>query len=445
MNLRMRQMHAKRAKNSLERPALRAFYCVHGGIEETIVRAAEDAWRQRWLLVAAGGVVMGAALGVRNVQGLFLLPVTLDRGWPRETFGLALALQNLLWGVAQPFTGMIADRYGSARVIFAGALLYAFGLAVMAHAQSVGVYTLGVGVLIGIALSGTAFGAVYGALSRLFLADQRGWALGVAGTIGGLGQFWMVPLAQAMIGSIGWASAIGVMAALMLATAPLAAWLRDRPAANPARDCAGDTMRAAVKEALAHRGFWLLNLGFFSCGFQLAFIGAHLPAWLLDRGMSARDASMALAIIALANTAGTFLCGYAGGFLRRKYLLCGIYFTRAAAMALFITVPLTPASLYVFAFVMGLTWLGTVPLTNGIVSQVFGVRYIATLFGFVFFGHQIGSFFGVWLGSVVFDATHSYAWLWYGSIVLGVLSGLLHLPIDDRRVARFNAGAALSA
>lgn len=191
-----------------------------------------------------------------------------------------------------------------------------------------------------------------------------------------------------------------------------------------------------MKEALSHRGFWLLNVGFFSCGFQLAFIGTHMPAWLLDQGMSARQASMALAIIALANTVGMFLCGYAGGFLRRKYLLSGIYFVRAGAMALFVTLSLTPASLYVFAFVMGLTWLGTVPLTNGLVSQVFGVRYIATLFGFVFFGHQLGSFFGVWLGSVVFDATHSYAMLWQGSIWLGLISGLLHLPIDDRRVAR---------
>ncbi|MEI7297130.1 MFS transporter [Paraburkholderia tropica] len=406
----------------------------------------DEAWRRRWLLVGAGGIVMGAALGVRNVQGLFLLPVTLARGWPRETFGLALALQNLLWGVAQPFTGMIADRYGSARVIFAGALLYALGLVVMALAASTGVYTFGVGVLIGVALSGTAFGAVYGALSRLFPADRRGWALGVAGTIGGLGQFVMVPFAQTLIGAAGWTTAILAFAAVMLASAPLAAWLRDRPAghATDATHGQDDTesetgIRAAVKEAFAHRGFWLLNLGFFACGFQLAFIGAHLPAYLLDKGMNAREASMALAIIALANTAGTFLCGYAGGLLRRKWLLSGIYFVRAAAMALFATLPLTTASLYVFAAVMGLTWLGTVPLTNGIVSQVFGVRYIATLFGFVFFGHQLGSFFGVWLGGVVFDAMHSYAPLWYGSVALGVISGLLHMPIDDRRVARLAA------
>ncbi|WP_028220545.1 MFS transporter [Paraburkholderia oxyphila] len=398
--------------------------------------STDEAWRRRWLLVVAGGIVMGAALGVRNVQGLFLLPVTLDRGWSRETFGFALALQNLLWGFAQPLTGMIADRYGSARVIFAGMLLYALGLAIMAHAATVGVYTLGVGVLVGIALSGTAFGAVYGALSRLFPAERRSWALGMAGMIGGFGQFCMVPFAQDMIGSIGWAAAIGVLAAVMLAIAPLAAWLRDRPAAHGSEAGASETVRAAVKEALSHRGFWLLNLGFFSCGFQLAFIGTHMPAWLLDRGMSARQASMALAIIALANTVGTFLCGYAGGFLRRKYLLSGIYFVRAGAMALFVTLPLTPASLYVFAFVMGLTWLGTVPLTNGLVSQVFGVRYIATLFGFVFFGHQLGGFFGVWLGAVVYDATHSYAMLWHGSIALGMISGLLHLPIDDRRVDR---------
>ncbi|AOK32401.1 MULTISPECIES: MFS transporter [Burkholderia] len=398
-----------------------------------------DAWQHRWRLVVAGGLLMGAALGVRNVQGLFLLPVTIEHGWPRETFGFALALQNLLWGVAQPFTGMIADRFGSARVIAAGAVLYALGLVVMAHTASAGVYTLGTGVLVGIALSGTAFGAVYGALSRLFPAEQRAWALGVAGTIGGLGQFCMVPLTQQMIAGLGWVSAIVVLAAVMFATAPLAAWLRERRAEPGVPGDDGQTMRAAIREALSHRGFWLLNLGFLACGFQLAFITAHLPAYLLDKGMSARQAGIALASIALANTIGTFLCGYAGGFLRRKYLLSGIYFVRAAAMLLFVTLPLTPASLYAFSFVMGLVWLGTAPLTNGLVSQVFGVRYITTLFGFVFFGHQLGSFFGVWLGGVVFDATHSYDLLWYGSAALGVIAAVLHLPIDDQQVTRLAA------
>jgi MFS family permease len=423
--------------------------------EATQTRQAQwrTQWQAQWLPVIAGGIVMGAALGVRNVQGLFLLPVTLDRGWSREMFGLALALQNLLWGVAQPLTGMIADRFGSARVILAGAVLYAVGLFVMAHAATAGIYTVGVGLLIGIGLSGTAFGAVYGALSRLYAPQRRGWALGVAGTIGGLGQFCMVPLAQGMIGRFGWVVAIFVLAALVAATAPLARWLRDTPAPRmqnvvaTARTrestAASDALplRAAIKEAFTHRGFWLLNIGFFACGFQLAFITAHLPAWLLDRGFGAREAGIALATIALANTLGTFLCGYAGGFLRRKYLLSAIYFVRAGAMALFIALPLTPASLYLFSFVMGLIWLGTVPLTSGVVSQVFGVRYITTLFGFVFFGHQLGSFFGVWLGGVVFEATRSYDLLWYGSIALGVIAGILHLPIDDQRVARIDRAA----
>ncbi|MCM2547878.1 MFS transporter [Burkholderia glumae] len=403
---------------------------------------SERAWHYRWLLVIAGGVVMGGALGVRSVQGLFQVPVTLDHGWSREAFGLAFALQNLIWGISQPFTGMIADRFGSARVIFAGSVLYALGLAVMALAASTGAYTLGTGVMVGIALSGTAFGAVYGALSRLFPPEHRSWALGVSGTIGGLGQFVMVPLAQGMIDSFGWVRATFVLAAVMLAVAPLAAWLRDRPLARGAEGGDPQTIRAAVREALTHRGFWLLNIGFFACGFQLAFVAAHLPAYLLDHGMSARQASVSLAVIALANTVGTFLCGYAGGLWRRKYLLAGIYFTRVIAMALFVLLPLTPASLYVFSFVTGLIWLGTVPLTSGVVSQVFGVRYIATLFGFVFFGHQLGSFFGVWIGSLVYDAVHSYLPLWYGSMALGVVAGLVHLPINDSSVARLAAAPA---
>ncbi|WP_254699831.1 MFS transporter [Trinickia violacea] len=400
-----------------------------------------DVWHKRWPLVIAGGVVMGAALGVRHVQGLFLTPVTIDHGWSRETFGLALALQNLLWGVAQPFTGMIADRFGSARVILAGLLVYALGLVVMAYAGTPGVYTLGTGVLVGIGLSGSAFGAVYGALSRLFPAERRSWALGVAGAIGGLGQFCTVPFVQTLMSGIGWVSTLIVLAVVMVVLAPLSAWLRDRPV-GPASRLSGEastqSIGAAIREALSHRGFWLLNFGFFACGFQLAFIAAHMPSYLLDKGLSARNASAALALIALANVIGTYLCGYLGDFLRRKYVLSAIYFIRSAAMAAFFLAPLTPASVYVFSFLMGLIWLGTVPLTNGLVSQVFGVRYIATLFGFVFFGHQLGSFLGVWLGGIVYDATHAYDALWYGAIALGIVAGLLHLPIDDERVARLD-------
>ncbi|HKT61961.1 MAG TPA: MFS transporter [Burkholderia sp.] len=399
--------------------------------------------RRRWLPVLAGGLIMGAALGIRHVQGLFLAPVTLDHGWSRETFGLALALQNLIWGIAQPFTGMIADRFGSVRVIVAGMLLYAAGLVTMALAASTGVFTVGAGLVIGIALSGAAFASIYGALSRLFPPDRRGWALGVAGAIGGLGQFCMVPVAQVLIGGIGWPHALIALALVAAVLAPLAALVRDRSAqAANADDGSGQSIGAAVREAFAHRGFWLLNAGFFACGFQLAFIATHLPAYLLDHGLPARHASVALALIALTNVAGTYACGHLGGLLRRKYLLSVLYLVRALAMAAFVAAPLSPASVYVFAAVMGFTWLGTVPLTNGVISQVFGVRYIATLFGFVFFGHQLGSFFGVWLGARVYDATHSYLPLWIGSIALGVLAAGLHLPIDDARVARPAPGKA---
>ena len=408
--------------------------------------------RHPGMLVLAGGVLMGAALGVRHVQGLFLTPITLAHGWSREAVGFALALQNLLWGLAQPLTGMIADRFGSGRVIAAGALTYAAGLLLMARAGTLGVYTLGAGLVVGVALSGTAFGAIYGALSRLVDARRRSWALGAAGAIGGLGQFCTVPLAQGLISREGWAAALVVLAVLMALLAPLAACLRESAGKADTGETTDAGLHAdasppraalfvALHEALTHRGFWLLNAGFFACGFQLAFIGAHMPAYLLDHGMPARVASAALALIALANVFGTYLFGHAGGLWRRKYLLSAIYFTRAAATALFVWLPLTPAGVYLFAAVMGFLWLGTVPLTNGIVAQVFGVRYIATLFGFVFLGHQLGGFFGVWLGGLVFDATHSYAPLWYASIALGIGAGLLHLPIDD--AARSSAAPVL--
>ncbi|VFR16420.1 Oxalate/formate antiporter [plant metagenome] len=396
---------------------------------------SEQVWQRRWLLVVAGGVIMGMALGIRHVQGLFMQPVILDREWSREAFGFALAIQNLAWGIFQPFTGMLADRYGSAKVLFGGALAYVLGLVLMAQSVTPLQFTLTNGLLIGIALSGTAFGAVYGALSRLFPAEHRSWALGVAGAIGGLGQFCMVPLAQGLLDRMDWTMAAIVLGILMLLIAPLAAFLRERPVQQAAQE-ARQTMGQAIREAFSHRGFWLLNLGFLACGFQLAFIATHMPSYLMEKGLSAQQAGATLAIIALSNILGTYLCGYLGGFLRRKYLLSWIYLLRAVAIALFITVPLSPLSAYTFAFVMGLLWLGTVPLTNGLVSQVFGVRYITTLFGFVFFGHQVGSFFGVWLGGYVYDQTRSYDLLWLGSIGVGLMAAMLHWPINDRQILR---------
>ncbi|KRA01033.1 MAG: MFS transporter [Achromobacter sp.] len=400
---------------------------------------------QLWLLVLAGGVVMGLALGVRHVQGLFLLPVTMDRGWSRETFAIALAVQNLTWGIVQPFTGMIADRYGSAKVIAGGLVFYALGLAGMAHATTPAAFMWTAGVCIGIALSGTAFAAIYGALSRLVPPERRSWALGVAGAVGGLGQFTMVPAAQWLIGGWGWVAALLAFAVVLMVVLPLAFPLRE-PANRVCDAAAPDanlSMTDAIREAFTRPGFWLLNLGFLACGFQLAFIGTHLPAYLMDKGLRASDAVAALAIIALTNVMGTYVCGILGAHHRRKYLLAGIYLVRTAAIALFVLVPLSTWSVYAFAAVMGFVWLGTVPLTNGLISQVFGVRYITTLFGFVFFGHQVGSFLGVWLGGVVFEATRSYDLIWLGAMALGVLSAALHWPIDDREIQRARpAGAA---
>ncbi len=392
--------------------------------------------------VVCGGLVMGLALGTRHVQGLFLVPMTAERGWTREAFAFAIAVQNLVWGFAQPLTGMIADRYGSLRVILAGTLLYAAGLAAMAAATTPAGLTLSAGVLVGVALSCTSFGAVYGALSRLAAPAQRPWALGLAGAVGGFGQFAMVPAAHGLIGMLGWAAALVALGVAIALAGPAAFTLRDRPAgagSGPAQ-----SMRAAIREAFAHPGFRLLNLGFLACGFQLAFIASHLPAYLLDRGLSAADGVAALAIVALANVAGTYCCGRLGGVYRRKRLLAALYLVRAGAMAAFVLLPATPWSVWLFAAVMGFLWLGTVPLTNGLVAQVFGVRYITTLFGFVFLGHQVGSFLGVWLGGLVFDATGSYDAIWAAAIALGVIAAALHWPIDDREIVRsaHAAGAA---
>lgn len=386
-------------------------------------------------IVLCGGIIMGLSLGVRHVQGLFLLPMTGDRGWGREAFAFAIALQNLIWGFAQPFTGMVADRFGSARVLFAGLGIYAAGLWLMATTASLLAFTLSAGVVVGVALSATSFAVVYGALGRLVAPERRSWALGLAGAFGGLGQFLVVPGTQALLDAFEWPSTLLILALASACLVPLAFALRDGSNAGVEPGPAL-SLRSAIAEALAHRGFWLLNLGFLACGFQLAFIGAHLPAYLLDQGLQPRAAVLALSLVALANVAGTYLCGHLGGLYRRKHLLSGIYLLRALAMTLFVLLPLSEASVYVFSLVMGLVWLGTVPLTTGLVAQVFGVRYLSTLFGFVFFGHQLGAFFGVWLGGLVFDATRSYDAIWLGAILLGIAAALLHWPIDDAQVRR---------
>ena len=386
-------------------------------------------------LIVCAGLVLGLSMGTRHVQGLFMLPLLEEHGWGRETFSLALGLQMLVWGVMQPVIGLVADRYGTGRVIAVGCLTYAIGLVMEAHASSALLLSIGTGLVIGLGLTATTFAVVYGALSRRVPPHLRGTAQGLAGGIGGLVQFLLVPLTQAGISHIGWSSTLQVTAALIF-VASATAWVLDDRTAEDAVGAAPPRPDAwpVVRAALHHSGFWLLNLGFVSCGFQLSFLGAHLPAFLRDSGMDVSAGVNAIAIIALANAAGTYLCGRLADRFRPKYLLSGLYTLRTGAMIAFVTMPLTPVTLYAFSLVMGATWLGTVPLTSGVLAQIFGVRYIGTLFGLVFLGHQLGGFVGAWLGGVVYDATHSYQWMWSISIALGLASVLLNLPIRDRSV-----------
>lgn len=394
-------------------------------------------WKTPLAIVICGGIIMGMALGIRHVQGLFLLPMTIERGWTRQEFALAMALQNLVWGLLMPFTGMIADKFGTAKVLLGGCLMYALGLYLMAYSTSSIELLVTCGLLIGAGLSATSFGTVYGALSRLITAERRGWALGLAGAVGGLGQFAMVPAAQSFISGFGWLMALIIMALVMLSVSPLSAALAEP--ANAAPEQKNFSLRAALGEAFSHKGFWLLNLGFLACGFQLAFIAGHLPAYLMDKGMSGKSAVIALSLIALTNIAGTYYSGILGARYRRKHLLAYNYLTRSVVITAFVMLPLSEWTLYAFAMIMGFLWLGTAPLTNGLVSQVFGVKYLTTLFGFVFMGHQLGGFLGAWLGGLVFDMTKSYDLVWMGAIALGLIAAALHWPIDDRQVTRLQA------
>ena len=396
-------------------------------------------WREPLAFVLAGGMVMGLSLGTRHAFGIFMLPVTLDHGWSRETFSFAIALQNLIWGIVQPLGGMVADRHGSRRVVVAGLLCYGVGLAGMAFGATPLAFTLSAGVAVGVALACTSFGVVYGALSRMVAPERRGWALGLAGAAGGLGQFFLVPVSQALIDAFTWRGSLLALAVACVVALPLALPLADAPS----RTGGQQSLRSALTEAFSHQGFRLLVLGFFACGFHLAFIANHLPSYLRDKGMAPSAAVIGLAIIALTNVAGTYLCGLLGNRYRRKYVLFWIYVIRSLAIAAFYLLPLSPLTLYAFCAVMGFIWLGTVPLTNGVLSQIFGVRYLTTLFGFVFFGHQLGSFLGVWLGGVVFDATRSYDLVWQLSIAIGLVSAALHYPIKDAEIRRpALAGAA---
>jgi MFS family permease len=394
--------------------------------------------RYRVVLVF-GSLVMLIALGIRHGFGLFLQPMSADLGWGREVFSIAIAMQNIVWGLAQPFSGMLADRFGAGKVVFAGALLYTAGLWLMSASGTPGELYFSAGLLIGLGLSGTTFSIVYGVIGRAASPEKRTMALGIAGAAASFGQFVMVPGSQALIGWGGWAFALAVLAAVAFLMAPFSAALMENPHAQHGPH---QTLGEALREARAQRSFWLLLLGYFTCGFQVVFIGSHLPAYLVDRGLSPRDGMIALALVGLFNIAGSFGAGWFGSRYSKKNLLALIYFGRTAAIVALLMLPLTPLTAAAFGVAMGFLWLGTVPLTNGIVAQIFGVRHLAMLSGFVFFSHQFGSFVGVWAGGWLFDRTGSYDVVWIIAAALGVIAGLVNLPIDERPLGRLRPSPA---
>jgi MFS family permease len=392
-------------------------------------------WRTPGVVLLCGGIILTIAMGTRQGFGLFLQPMTFDLGWSRETFAFAMALQNLLWGASQPFFGMIADRKGAGRVLLAGAALYATGLVLMAMSSTGWQFSLATGLFIGLAQGCTTFSIVFGVVSRVFPPERRSMALGLSSAAGSFGQFAMLPYTQTLISHFGWFNALLVLAVSATLIAPLASALVEKRGAN-AGGAQAQSVGEAVREAFGHRSFLLLTAGYFVCGFQLAFITIHFPAYLADKGLSANVGMFALALVGLFNIFGSFASGALGAKYTKKYLLSSIYFSRSLVIALFILAPVSEGSVYLFSAAIGLLWLSTVPLTNGVIGGIFGVAYMSTLSGFVFFSHQIGSFIGVWLGGYLFDHTGSYQVVWLISIGLGIFAALVNLPIEERAIER---------
>lgn len=396
-------------------------------------------------VLACGAGVVTLSMGIRHGFGLWLQPITQDMGWTRQTFALAMAIQNISWGVFGIFGGMLADRFGAFRVLLGCALLYALGLAGMALAPTPLLFALTCGVLIGAAQAGTTFAVIYGVLGRQVSADKRSWAMGVAAAAGSFGQFLMLPLEGQMIAALGWQNALLVLAAMVLLIVPLAWGLREPDFHAQRQQGAGgqgQSVGHAVSEALRHPSFLLLTAGYFVCGFQVVFIGVHMPSYLRDHGLSPQVASFALALIGLFNVFGTYFAGALGQRLPKRHILAFIYLARAVIISIFLLAPLSPLSVYLFSAAIGTLWLSTVPPTNAAVAQIFGVQHLSMLSGFVFFSHQIGSFMGVWLGGYLYDRTGSYDIVWYLAIALGVAACLINLPVREQPIVRAPAQGA---
>ena len=399
-------------------------------------------WRTPLVVLVCGCLIAMISFGPRSALGFFLTPMSQEHHWGRDVFSMALAIQNLLWGVAQPFAGGIADRYGANRVLIAGALLYAAGLALMAHSTTPGLLDLSAGVLIGVGLSGASFTIVLGAFGKLLPPEWRSVAFGIGTAAGSFGQFLFSPVAVALMQSFGWRGTLTIFGAVMLVVVPLAVALATPRTAAPAAVMPAQSFRQAITEAFAHRSYVLLVVGFFTCGFQLAFTTVHLPAYLIDRGLSAQVGGWTLATIGLFNIFGSIGSGYLGARMPKRYILSLIYFARALSILIFITLPPSTSATLIYGAATGLLWLSTVPPTSGLVATMFGTRWLAMLFGFAFFSHQVGGFLGVWLGGLVFDYVGSYNPVWYLAIFFGVMSAIINLPIIEKPVERAAVAAA---
>ena len=387
-------------------------------------------------LLMCGAAIVTLSMGIRHGFGLWLQPITQAQGWTRETFAFAIAIQNLSWGICGIFAGMLADKLGAFKVLLGGAVLYSLGLVGMALSPTGFMFTLTAGVLIGAAQAGTTYAVIYGIIGRNISADKRSWAMGVAAAAGSFGQFLMVPIESFLISNIGWQQALLILAGAVLLIMPLALGLRESGFGGGQTAKRDQTIVQALREAFKYPSFQLLMAGYFVCGFQVVFIGVHMPSYLKDKGLSPEVAGYALALIGLFNVFGTYAAGSLGQRMPKKNILVFIYFTRAVVITAFIAAPLSPMSVYIFSSIMGLLWLSTVPPTNAAVAQIFGVAHLSMLGGFVFFSHQIGSFLGVWLGGVLYDRTGSYDIVWYITIALGIFAGLINLPVREAPIQR---------
>jgi predicted MFS family arabinose efflux permease len=396
--------------------------------------------RAMFIVMGAACMLLFLSFGTRATFGLFLPPVSADLGWGREVFALAIAIQSIVVGAVQPFVSAYADRYGTGRTVVIGGLTYAAGLWVMAHASSPADAYLGLGVLVGLGLSGTSFAIVFAAVGRVTPERHRSFALGATGSIGSLGTFVMVPLGQGFIDAYGWSTVLLILSGTILVSLALAGVLRGRPAEQASQQSLGE----ALREARDHNGYRLLVCGFFVCGFHVAYVATHFPAYVTDKGLAPEYGAWALSLVGLFNIIGSFAAGFLGGKFSKRRILSYLYASRAVLFTAFVLLPTTEATVLIFGATMGLLWLSTVPVTSALVAQIFGARYMGTLFAIVFFSHQMGSFLGAWLGGYMFDLTGSYDMVWWIAVGLGVISAALHWPIDERPVARLRPAAVVT-